>query len=70
MTKLTDYQITISEKKSGLVYDIIDLETFKTDKIEEWKKYFPNDVYDDESLKSEIIELIENYLNDILEGKG
>jgi|14BtaG_2_1085337.scaffolds.fasta_scaffold220645_1 ATP-dependent Lon protease len=64
--KLTDYEITISDKKSGRVYDVIDLESYKTDKIEEWKKYFPNDIFDDESLKSEIVELMESYLTDII----
>ena len=63
---LTDYNITIAERNTGLVYDTINLNELLAEKIEEYKRYLPNDTVDNSALKDEVLELVGGYLDDLI----
>lgn len=60
---LKEYEITISNKKTGLVYDTLDLEAIMIEEAENNKKY--GITTDDSSFIEAVSETVRAYLEDI-----
>lgn len=64
---LKEYEITISNKKTGLVYDTLDLEAIMTEETEYNKKC--GITTDDSSFIEAVSEIIREHLTEINKGK-
>ena len=60
---IKDYEITISNKNTGLIYDTLDLENIINEEIDNNKKY--GIITDNESVIEAVSETIREYLTEL-----